>query len=248
MKPQLKCMSDKALDEFKKSVYSDLGLYVKKTIHDDFDRDDYSIPLDIEYDKNILKELNLHTEKGSRNNDLESSKIVGESLNKITPSLANEQRIWVQITHTDCWEYTRNRWLQGVSEEEEIRKAIESHIFSPSRGRVRDHQSVARLWWNWYIAKISWPSNPERALELILYESYVRNNFVKRFWLCSRRKIAGAVLRAMDSYKLVLKRENFSLFMKSINRNGGGIVFEAFTDEECDEFVERCLNDAKNAK
>ena len=40
---------------------------------------------------------------------------------------------------------------------------------------------------------------------------------------------------------------NFRQFMKSLNRYGGGIVFEALDNNEVDEFVEKCVAAAKVA-
>ena len=41
------------------------------------------------------------------------------------------------------------------------------------------------------------------------------------------------------------KRRNFREFMLSINRQGGGIVFEAMRSEEIDVFVEKCVVSAR---
>lgn len=244
MTTRLKYMSETVLKEFRDSVFNDIEMYVERDGHAEFKDYEYSIPLEIEYDTNKLSSLNHDSMNKSENQDLENSKSVGDSLCQLTPSLANEQRVWVRLSHTDCWEYSRNRWLRGESAEV-LKEMTELHIFSRSRSSIRDHQAVARLWWNWYIAKMSWPSNPERALELILTNSDVRRNFIKRFWLCSREKIAGAVLRTMDVNPWILHRSKFGSFMKTINRYGGGIVFEAYSDSECDEFVEKCVHAVK---
>lgn len=87
------------------------------------------------------------------------------------------------------------------------------------------------------------PDNVERALELILKTADIRSNFVERIWMSSRRRIAGAILRAMESRsEITLTEVRFRTFMKIVNRQGGGIVFEALNDTEADEFVQDCCD------
>lgn len=233
-----------SLEEFKSIVYSDVQGYVHKEAHVEFQQDGYSIPIDIRYDARILSELRHRVDDNIAVQDLENSKIVGESLGSLTPELANEEGIWVHLSHTSCWEYCRERWLRE-SALDNLKNAISLHIFASTREKIRDHQAIARLWWSWYIARISWPENPERALELILTSADTRQNFVKRIWLCSRKNIASAVLRAMDAHSWITEKYNIRSFMKMLNRYGGGIVFEALTEEECDDFVERCVHRIK---
>ena len=85
------------------------------------------------------------------------------------------------------------------------------------------------------------PDNINKALELILKTADIRSNFVERIWMSSRRKIAVAVLRAMETQKWITDAEqNFREFMKALNRQGGGIVFEALSESEADAFVQQC--------
>jgi len=44
---------------------------------------------------------------------------------------------------------------------------------------------------------------------------------------------------------IVEAEKNFREFMKMLNRLGGGVVFEALSDAETDEFVLGCVKAAK---
>ncbi len=74
----------------------------------------------------------------------------------------------------------------------------------------------------------------------------IRSNFVERIWMTSCRNIASAVLNAMQSDPWITSVEqNFREFMKSLNKLGGGIVFEALTESEIEVFVRDCVMNAR---
>ena len=99
------------------------------------------------------------------------------------------------------------------------------------------------------IARTCDPDDIDGALDLLLTTADVRSNFVERIWMTSRRHIAGAVLRAMKSDPWITGFEsNFREFMKALNKLGGGIVFEALSDDETDRFVVDCVQYAKMEK
>jgi hypothetical protein len=74
----------------------------------------------------------------------------------------------------------------------------------------------------------------------------IRSNFVERIWMTSRRSIASAVLNAMQSDSWITNAEkNFREFMKSLNKLGGGIVFEALARSDIEAFVRDCVTHAR---
>jgi len=177
--------------------------------------------------------------------DLKNSRIVGEALSNLTPSLANEELIWVRLSHIEGFEYSKARWISGISEDDALKSSIETHFFAPTQTAIRDDHALSRLWWNYQIAKTSMPEDIDRALGLILKTADIRTNFVERIWMSSRRQIAGAILRTMESRPEIASAEsNFRTFMKVINRQGGGIVFEALDHKETDLFVSKCCDRA----
>ncbi len=87
------------------------------------------------------------------------------------------------------------------------------------------------------------PDDVEHALSLMLKTADIRSNFVERIWMSSRRCIAGAILRAIETRPGITKtQDSFREFMKVINRYGGGIVFEALSESDADQFVLECCD------
>jgi hypothetical protein len=177
--------------------------------------------------------------------DIVNSLVVHSALEGMTPALAAEERVWVRLTHIECLEYTRARWLANQSAQG-LAKAIHKHVFAPGRTGTRDDNAVSRLWWNVYIASLADPNDPEGALHLLLKTADIRQGFVERPGTAARRPLARGILRAMRRDQWIMSREShFREFMKVLNRDGGGVLFEALTDEEVDQMMNRCAERAR---
>lgn len=175
--------------------------------------------------------------------DLANSRIVREALKELTPSLANEDRLWTRLAHIECFEYSVARWLDTDPEvpDEAVAKAAELHFFAGRQTQVRDDHAISRLWWNGFIAGKCYPDDPDHGLELLLRSADIRQNLIERPWLVSRPKIASGIFRKMErSPEIAGTLENFRVFMKSLNLRGGGVVFEAMTESEIDRFMDDC--------
>lgn len=244
MNEPLKHISDSALSELKNSISKNIERYNGNGFEEYALSPSWDISLKINFDRNLLATLDTTRQRAIVEIDLANSRIVGKALENLTPSLANEELIWVRLSHVEAFEYSRIRWLTGKKGEDFV-SAIERHFFAPNQTSIRDDHALSRLWWNYHIARICMPSNIDRALELILKTADIRSNFVERIWMSSRRNIAGAVLRAMDTREWITDAEqNFREFMKVLNRQGGGIVFEALSESEADAFVQECADQA----
>lgn len=247
MTTQIKYLSDRALSDLRKNIAENLKRYRGSGFTDLADDPGWDIPLGVEFNAGKLAMLDLSTPQRISEVDLANSKIVGEALCGLDPSTANEERIWVRLAHVEAFDYAKARWL-GAEDDDKLAKQVADHFFAPGQTAIRDDQALSRLWWNYEIARTCSPDDIDGALALILRSADIRSNFVERIWMTSRHNIAGAVLRAMREDNWITDAEaNFRNFMKSLNRFGGGIVFEALSSDEVDAFVGQCVASAKSA-
>jgi Family of unknown function (DUF6339) len=241
MVARLKYLSDKALTELRGGIAKNVARYRTDGFQDLANDPGWDIALGIEYDDVLLATIDRNAPKAIAAIDLANSRIVGRALAALTPTLANEERIWVRLSHVEAFEYSRARWLDG-EKEEDIPDLVKDHLFAPTQTGIRDDHALSRLWWNYEIARTCAPDNVDSALALILKTADIRSNFVERIWMTSRQSIASSVLGVMESDPWVTGAEaNFRIFMKSLNRLGGGIVFEALDKAETDAFVQDCV-------
>jgi len=239
----LKFISAGILEQLWEDVPLNLSRYAKGDFEDLAIGNGWAIETaTVDMDTGIL--ASLKTGATSPQLEIENSLLVHEALAGMTPALACEERIWVRLTHLECLEYSRARWLAG-KEEGELEKLVKEHFFAKSRTRTRDDNAVARLWWNAHVAHLARPDDPAGSLRLILKSADIRSSFVERARTVSRPKLARALVNVMDTNPWVTSAEaNFRATMKVVNRDGGGILFECLSDTRIDEFMMACADRA----
>lgn len=232
---KLKYLSEKVAADLLNNVGKNLDRYREGDFQDLVEEGGWSIELKLEVDLNPLNDLVGET--GSEV-EVSNSLLVWSALSHMTPSLARENRIWTRLTHVECLGYARTRWLKG----KEIESAVRTHFFADTQTKCRDDNAIGRLWWNAYIAQLAMPADHEAALRAMLKTADIRSNVVERTWSTSRPKIAAGILRAIiNQPKVTVTERAFRDFMISLNRRGGGILFEIMDDKEVDAFMESCL-------
>lgn len=245
MVAQVKYLSDKAMLQLKANVRLNEAKYRESGFGVYADDPAWDINLGVEFDDGLLATLDISMPKSLAAVDLKNSKIVGRALSQLTPTLANEERVWVRLAHIEAFAYSKIRWLDSTSDDL-LQKAVETHLFASTQTGIRDDHALSRLWWNYKIAELCWPEDVDGALSLILKTADIRSNFVERIWMTSRRCISSVVLEAMRDDSWICEGErNFREFMKTLNKFGGGIVFESLDSVETRSFVSECADRAK---
>ncbi|WP_421317338.1 DUF6339 family protein [Aeromonas sp. 700377] len=229
----LKYLSQSALDSLGNDISSNRERYISGDFSDLAKENGWEIKSNtVNVDLDALNELN--GTKSTAEADIRNSLIVYKSLQGMTPALAREERLWVRLTHVECLQYSRARWIKNVNDEA-LDNTVKKHFFARGRTGVRDDNAISRLWWNMHVATIANPESPENALQLILKTADIRQAIVERPNIASRKHLAQAIVRAMDAIPWLTSSEViFREFMKEMNRDAGGILFEAISASEAD--------------
>jgi hypothetical protein len=146
----------------------------------------------------------------------------------------------------ECLDFARARWLKSGNRDKAL-KSVRKHFFGDSVTRARDDHPIGRLWWNSYIASRVAATDDgvriESVLRVFLARADVRLNTIERPGILSRPRLAAAMVRVLPDRPLLLGAESsFREFMKIMNAQGGGHLFEvpAVTNEQIDRFVAEC--------
>lgn len=229
-------------DDLKNKVAENLDRYREGNFRDMESKGDWRIPLSIDADLASLERLELTDGAAA---EIGNSLIVGHALDKLTPALARENRVWIRLSHVECLEYARRRWLQSTMNDDALTKAVAKHFFAPTLTGCRDDHAIARLWWNHHIAKLIMPDNPARALKITLARADIRLNLLERPGLAARPILAKGIVLALEKYSQLLNGERlFREFMKKINLLGAGIAFEVWDEARITQFMDQCLSAA----
>ena len=81
--------------------------------------------------------------------DFENAKLIFEAFDGLTPSDANDERLWIRLTHDHCHKYMVDRWMKGKDRSE--KNIIERYFFIGSGQQARVRNGIARLWWIAYL-------------------------------------------------------------------------------------------------
>lgn len=242
MKQKLKCLSEKTADALYGSIQENIERYKTGDFNDLASAYGWSVELQIHVDLEALKDLEGNK---SAENEIKNAMLVWHAMSDLTPGLACENRIWTRLTHLEGLAFSRKRWLKTTSDEDVI-KSVKDHFFANSRTKWRDDNALSRLWWIAYIASQVSTIDQETVLRFILEKADIRSNFVERPWISSRPKLAASIIRKMMEDKWVTEKEaNYRSFMRQINKYGGGILFEAWSDADLNGFITRCTYLAK---
>lgn len=80
--------------------------------------------------------------------DFENSKIIYEIFKNLTPSDANDERLWVRLTHDHCHKYVIKRWMTASNGKEKSKDVIKDRFFFKGRSQnARIRNGISRLWW-----------------------------------------------------------------------------------------------------
>jgi|ERR1044072_2492938 hypothetical protein len=237
---KLKYLSNETVEQLRNNIAANLDRYRSGHFSDLMTEPGWSIELQLDVDLSSLVHL-----QPVRAQDAESSRLVWKALSGLTPSLAYEEGIWVRLTHIECLEYARSRWLSTSAAKDEIEAAIRKHFFADTLTKRRDDNAISRLWWNAFMANLIMPDTDLAALEVFLEKADFRLNFIERSGIGSRLPLAAAIVRLMQTDSWTTDREeNFRAFMRKVNKLGGGVVFEAMPQTDIDAFTHDCARRA----
>lgn len=239
---QLYFVGQQTADFLTDHIEEQLDRYVGGDFLDLEEKGDWRIPLSIRADLDALAQLDP---SGTPEAEVANSRIVGNAFSHLTPSLARENRIWIRLSHVEALDYSRHRWL--AVRPEHLARNVRLHFFAPTWNACRDDHAISRLWWNWRIATLLTPEEPEAALAIILERADIRLNFIERTRAAARRPLARAMLRALiDNPKVRQSERAFREFMKAINFNAAGQTFEALRPDQVARLIDSCLDKAES--
>jgi hypothetical protein len=170
--------------------------------------------------------------------DMENSIKLFNSLKHLDLVQANDKRLWVTLTHTLFYNYTRQRWGIGENSSDDVIK--DRFHFEGAALRQRNQNSVARLWW---AARLTWDGTRSDSFELtkLLWEKQdFYQNLIDRRFSTYRGTLIGFLNFYSKNKHLDLKKDMRKLF-KGLNALGGVRILSLMTDQQVEnELIKLC--------
>ena len=105
---RLAYLATKTLDDLYAGILENIDRYRDGDFQDLAESGGWDIRLSVEVDLDPLEDLDP---SGTPEAEIENSLLVWRALHELTPALACEDRIWTRLSHAECLEYSRKRWL-----------------------------------------------------------------------------------------------------------------------------------------
>lgn len=109
--------------------------------------------------------------------DLENSIKIFTVLQNLDLVQANDRRLWVTLTHTKFFDYTKERWkTEGQSDRQILRR----FHFEGASIEARMRNSISRLWWAAKITYDNTRKDPFELTKLLWAKQDIYQNLVER--------------------------------------------------------------------
>lgn len=205
-----------------------------------FDGNQVKYLMNVRYPEGLAKYMEEHV-----GNDFECAIALYDAYKGITPVFAQEERLWVYLSHADLYPYLRKRW-QLPQDETKWPNYIRDHWFKGVNGMIRS--SLMGLWWAVYCT-IDEEREDKYELTRVLFSNYsFRTMFfgsTALFWY--REATKGILAFLVDNPDITKQNfENRSLFISKYFNQLGGVKQLAACDKdffynECERIKPRIL-------
>lgn len=135
--------------------------------------------------------------------DAENARLIHESMRRLTPLQAMDERLWGYLTHVHYAAYMQVRWKR-----ESEGALVDRYLFKNNGFGSLVRNGIARLWWFGYVTLDSRRSDPYELTDILLCNQDVHTALLQRSFGKSR-----PVLHAVLEH---IKRNRESLYADSI--------------------------------
>lgn len=161
-----------------------------------------------EYDrKQVVRLYGINQPEGllerldpSPDGDLQTAIAIYEAYKDITPLFAQQDDLWVYLTHVDLFEYVKKRWPIKVDDDEiDIINYITDHWF---RNRFQFLRTTfASLWWNVYLTKDKNRENPYELTEYLFKNQEFRTSSFGELPLIRHREAMVGIIEFLQEHE-----------------------------------------------
>lgn len=157
--------------------------------HFNYDRSQIVRLYGIQQPEDLLKKL-IPTPEG----DLQTAIAIFESYKNITPLFAQQEDLWVYLTHVDLFDYVKKRWsdTKGMEKEDAINH-IKTHWFRTESVR----STISGLWWSVYFTYDEERENKYELTEILFKNETFRSRVFGNSLIIRHKSAAQGILEFM---------------------------------------------------
>ena len=162
------------------------------------------------------------------NDDAKSSILFFSALDGLDRVQANDKRLWMTLTHTCFFEYTKERWKVDHSSSDDTIK--DRFLFEGSSIQTRMRNAVSRLWWAAKLTQDINRADPFELTKILWSKQDIFQNLVERSYGTNDSVMKGFL--EFYSKNNHLKERQLRTLFTSLNSAGGVQVLAAHNKED----------------
>jgi Family of unknown function (DUF6339) len=176
--------------------------------------------------------------------DYEASKLIYSWLDKLSIPQANDEKLWVFLSHVQFERYSNIRWGRDNISEDTIK---ERWFYKGIGNATKLHNSISRLWWFSHLIKSVDVVNYDRNLKLLLSLQQIQVDLLERnIGRC--KPLVKAFFNSLHKNIDKIKDSGdaggkISRWIKLINRQGGVYFYDLLPEERMSSVFERIIKD-----
>jgi hypothetical protein len=172
--------------------------------------------------------------------DFENSKLIYTAFSNLTPTEANDERLWASLTHHYFHKYCVNRWMTQESKKDSV---IDRFFYEGNSIVARSRNAISRLWWT---AHLTVNNNTESeeikwALTKIIFSTQdIQVSLLERK-LGLYENIRTPFLEFYEENKLVINSKKIQQIIRELNNYGGVISLTELSSDEVKSLIQKFI-------
>ena len=224
---------DKLLSNVKSSYENDKNRYINLNEPFNFINDNIEIISSGSYE--IGNITLIDDTNGSY--DFENAKIIYTAFSNLTPTEANDERLWVTLTHHYFHKYCVTRWMNQESKKDSV---IDRFFYEGNSLVARSRNAISRLWWTAYLTINNDTDNEDLnwALTKTIFSTQdIQVSLLERK-LGLYENIRTPFLEFYQENKEVVNSKMIQKIIRELNNYGGVISLTELSNEDVKTLIQ----------
>ncbi|HEY8875266.1 MAG TPA: DUF6339 family protein [Desulfosporosinus sp.] len=152
---------------------------------------------------------------------------------------ATDERLWVYLAHTNCWNYMRSRWpVEKYINNRNPSKNLRDHYFFKDKPLTRN--GISRLWWYGFVSYDESRHDPYELTSMLLSKLDITQGLLDRKFSRNPmiiRTILSVLVDNKNAGNPFPSRVKIRELMKYFNRLGGVTIIDALDEADIRKIV-----------
>ena len=169
--------------------------------------------------------------------DFENAKIIYTAFSNLTPTEANDERLWVTLTHHYFHKYCVTRWMNQESKKDSV---IDRFFYEGNSLVARSRNAISRLWWTAYLTINNDTDNEDLkwALTKTIFSTQdIQVSLLERK-LGLYENIRTPFLEFYQENKEVVNSKMIQKIIRELNNYGGVISLTELSNEDVKTLIQ----------